>query len=179
MIGKEVIEGDITFIEACKILGKSERTLSRYIKKKLLNPNKIKTEKGIEYRFDRSEVESLKKPEAIGHMTRQNQKPIKKEEDTLALIKDKNSRIKFLEKQLKVKDKQIANFQDRQRETNILMGQLQNKVLMLEDKSKGKQSDKNYRPGDTTSQVKWQGINGFLRRLFKGCLLYTSPSPRD
>ena len=48
------IDRNIIFIEACKILGKSERTLSRYIKKKLLNPDKIKTEKGTEYRFDRS-----------------------------------------------------------------------------------------------------------------------------
>ena len=46
MKNKEVIKNDITFIEACKILGKSGRTLSRYIKKGLLNPEKIKTEKG-------------------------------------------------------------------------------------------------------------------------------------
>ena len=99
--------------------------------------------------------------------TRQNIKIEKNDDDTLALIKDKNSRIKSLEKQLKVKDKQIENFQERQREANILMGQLQNKVLMLEDKSKGKKHQTDDRPGDTTSQDKWQGINGWLKRLFK------------
>ena len=36
----------LTLSEASKILGKSERTLSRYIKKWLLNPEKIKTGKG-------------------------------------------------------------------------------------------------------------------------------------
>ena len=157
----------ISLIEACKILKKSKRTISRYIKKGKLNPEKIKTEKGIEYRFNLAEVENLKKLDTIGHTTGQNIKIENNNDDTLSLIKDKNSRIKFLEKQLKVKDKQIDNFQERQREANILMGQLQNKVLMLEDKSKGKQSDKNYRPGDTTSQVKWQGLNGWLKRLFK------------
>ncbi len=46
MENKEVIKSDITFIEAGKILGESERTLSRYIKKGLINPDKVKTEKG-------------------------------------------------------------------------------------------------------------------------------------
>jgi predicted site-specific integrase-resolvase len=41
---KGVLEKDIiiTFSEACKILGKSERTLSRYIKKGLINPEKVR-----------------------------------------------------------------------------------------------------------------------------------------
>jgi len=154
----------LTFKEASKILGKSERTLSRYIKKKLLNPDKIKTEKGTKYLFNRSEVENLKKPDTTGQMTGQNIFD-NKNNDTLSLLKDT---INLLQKQLKAKDKQIANFQDRQREANILMGQLQNKVLMLEDKSKGKRPDKNNRTDDTTSQVKWQGMNDWLKRLFKG-----------
>jgi len=152
----------LTFKEASKILGKSERTLSRYIKKKLLNPDKIKTEKGTKYLFNRSEVENLKKPDTTGQMTGQNIFD-NKNNDTLSLLKDT---INLLQKQLKAKDKQIANFQDRQREANILMGQLQNKVLMLEDKSKGKRPDKNNRTDDTTSQVKWQGLNGWVKRLF-------------
>ena len=154
----------LTFKEASKILGKSERTLSRYIKKKLLNPDKIKTEKGTKYLFNRSEVENLKKPDTTGQMTGQNIFD-NKNNDTLSLLKDT---INLLQKQLKAKDKQIANFQDRQREANILMGQLQNKVLMLEDKSKGKRPDKNNRTDNTTSQVKWQGMNDWLKRLFKG-----------
>jgi DNA-binding transcriptional MerR regulator len=40
MKNKEVIKGDITFVEACKILGKSERTLNRYIRKGLITPEK-------------------------------------------------------------------------------------------------------------------------------------------
>jgi len=71
---KEGIKSDFTFIEACKLLNKSKRTLSRYIKKCLLNPDKIKTEKGtLEYRFSQSEVESLTRPttgQMAGHRTK-------------------------------------------------------------------------------------------------------------
>lgn len=154
----------VSFTEASKILGKSKRTISRYIKAGKLNPEKIKSQNGTKYRFNLAELESLKKPDITGQMTRQN-KFDDKNNDTLSLLKDT---INLLQKQLKAKDKQIANFQDRQREYNILMGQLQNKVLMLEDKSKGKRPDKKDRTDDTTSQFKWQGINNWLKRLFKG-----------
>jgi len=153
----------VSFKEASKILGKSERTLSRYIKKKLLNPEKIKTQKGIKYSFNRSEVENLKKPDTTGQMTRQINFD-DKNNDTLILLKDT---IRLLQKQLKAKDKQIANFQDRQREANYLLKGLQDKILLLEDKSKGKRPDKKDQTDDTTSQVKWQGLNGFLKRLFR------------
>ena len=154
----------VSFTEAAKILGKSERTLSRYIKKKLIIPEKIKSQKGIKYRFNLAELESLKKPDTTGQMTRQN-KSDDKNNDTLSLLKDT---MKLLQKQLKAKDTQIKQLLERQREANILMGQLQNKVLLLEDKSKDKRPDKKDRTDDKTSQVKGQGINGFLRRLFKG-----------
>ncbi|MFW6130292.1 MAG: helix-turn-helix domain-containing protein [Atribacterota bacterium] len=42
----------LTFKETCNILGKSKRTVSRYIKKGLLNPKKVRGQKGIEYRFN-------------------------------------------------------------------------------------------------------------------------------
>jgi len=154
----------VSFTEASKILGKSERTLSRYIKKKLIIPEKIKSQKGIKYCFNLAELESFKKPDTTGQMTRQN-KFDDKNNDTLSLL---NDTMKLLQKQLKAKDTQIKQLLERQREANILMGQLQNKVLMLEDKSKGKRPDKNDRTNDKSSQVKWQGINGFFRRLFKG-----------
>lgn len=155
---------DLTLKEVCQALGKSKRTVSRYIKKGLLKPEKIKAQKGIEYRFSQSEIESFKKPDTIGQMTRQN-KFDDKNNDTLSLI---NDTLKLLQKQLKAKDTQIKQLLERQRETNYLLKGLQDKVLLLEDKSKGKRSDKNDRTNDTTSQIKWQGINGFFRRLFKG-----------
>ena len=60
---KEAIKGDINFPEACKILGKSERTLSRYIKKGLINPEKVKSDRRtIKYRFSQVDLENLKVP---------------------------------------------------------------------------------------------------------------------
>ena len=44
MKNKEVIKSDLTFIEACNLLKKSKRTVGRYIKKGLLNPEKVKKE---------------------------------------------------------------------------------------------------------------------------------------
>jgi hypothetical protein len=154
----------VSFTEASKILEKSERTLSRYIKKKLIIPEKIKSQKGIKYYFNLAELESFKNLDTIGQMTRQNIKVDKNKDDTLSFLKNT---MKLLQKQLKAKDTQIINLLERQRETNILMGQLQNKVLLLEDKSKGKRPDKKDQTDDMTSQIKWQGINDFLKRLFK------------
>lgn len=105
MKNKEAIKSNITFIEACNLLKKSKRTITRYIKKGLLNPEKVKTEKGVlEYRFNRSELENLKKPDTIGQTTGQNIKIEKKDDDALSLIKDN---MKLLQKQLKAKDTQI------------------------------------------------------------------------
>lgn len=160
MINKEET---VSFTEASKILGKSKRTLSRYIKKKLIIPEKIKSQKGIKYCFNLAELESLKKPDTTGQMTGQNKKTIINN-DTLSFLKDT---MKLLQKQLKAKDTQIKQLLERQREANILMGQLQNKVFLLEDKSKGKRPDKKDQTDDMTSQIKWQGINDFLKRLFK------------
>jgi DNA-binding transcriptional MerR regulator len=160
MINKEET---VSFTEASKILGKSKRTLSRYIKKKLIIPEKIKSQKGIKYCFNLAELESLKKPDTTGQTTGQNKKTIINN-DTLSFLKDT---MKLLQKQLKAKDTQIKQLLERQREANILMGQLQNKVFLLEDKSKGKRPDKKDQTDDMTSQIKWQGINDFLKRLFK------------
>jgi len=38
MKNKEAMKSDITFIEACNLLKKSRRTVSRYIKKGLIMP---------------------------------------------------------------------------------------------------------------------------------------------
>ena len=156
---------DLTLNEVCQELGKSKRTITRYIKKGSLNPEKVKTENGIlEYRFKKSEIENIKNPDTItGQTTGQNQKVEQNNNDTLSLLKDN---MKLLEKQLKAKDRQIKQLLDRQRETNVLMGQLQNRVLLLEDKSKGKRADKIHQTNDTTSDTSGDKIKNYLRRLF-------------
>ena len=123
--------GTLTLLETCKILQKSKRTISRWCKAGKLHPEKKKGE----YHFKRTEVESLL-PDTTGQMAGQ------------ADI------VPFLIKQLEEKDKQITEMNSRQRELNILLGQAQKKIFLLEDKSEDKQSDKG-------------AIHGFFDRLFK------------
>lgn len=55
--------GTITFAQACNLLKKSRKTISRYIRKGLLKPERIKSQRGtLEYRFKQADLESLKIP---------------------------------------------------------------------------------------------------------------------
>ena len=191
MRNKEVIKNDITFIEACKILGKSERTLSRYIRKGLINPEKVKSDRGtIQYRFSQVDLESLKIPGTdkirpdIREDTRQAiRQDIGQENEVITLLKDTTQ---VLKDQLVIKDKQIKSLSgkidqliERSRETNILIKGLTNKVLMLEGKTekaeivnevKNKDKDREDRQ-DKTRQVirqdRGQKIKDFIKKIFK------------
>jgi len=105
----------ISLLETCEILGKSKRTVSRWCNAGKLHPEKKKGE----YHFKLTEVESLR-PDTTGQMAGQNYI------------------VSFLIKQLEEKDKQIAELLNRQRETNILTGRLQDQVLQLDNKPKDK-----------------------------------------
>jgi len=149
------IEKDnINFTEACKILNKSKRTVSRYIKLGILKPERIRSRRGsLEYRFNRIELSKFKKPERT--------EQTRPDSEIIALLKD----------QLKVKDEQINQLIERSRETNILLKGLQNQLLLTEGKMinewKGKKDD--YRKDRGVKEdKKRQGINGFLKRLFRG-----------
>jgi len=165
MPGKEILKGkgfsfmnekELSFDDVSRILNKSKRTISRYIKAGKLNPEKIKGEKGIpEYSFNRSEVEGLKNSEVAGQGTGQNKKTEQKDDDILSVIK-------VFEKQLKAKDQQIKQLLERQRETNYLLKGLQDKVLLLEDKTK----DKKQMTKDMTQAKGWH-IKSFIEKLFK------------
>jgi len=137
----------ITFSEACKILKKSKRTVSRYIKNGWLSPERIESQRGtLEYRFNQNDLAKFKKP---GRPERTEQ--TRPENDIIALLKD----------QLKVKDEQINHLLERNRETNILLNRLQNQLLLTEDKTI-KEKDRGVK-----EDKKGQGINGWLKRLFK------------
>lgn len=177
MKNKEVIKSDITFIEACKILGKSERTLSRYIRKGLINPEKVKSDRGtIQYRFSQADLESLKIPGT--DKIRQDIRG-----DTRQAIRQDSEVINILRDQLTIKDKQIKSLSgkidqliERSRETNVLLRGLTNKVLMLEGKADPTETEKEIkdRPdrkdktGQDIRQDTGQKIKGFFKRLFKG-----------
>jgi len=136
--------GTITFSEACKILKKSKRTVSRYIRNGWLNPEKIESQRGtLEYRFNRVDLIKFKKPGRT-EQTRQ-------EGDIISFLKD----------QIKVKDEQINQLIERSRETNILLKGLQNQLFLTEGKTI-KEKDR-----EAKADKKGQGINGFFKRLFK------------
>ena len=143
---KKGLEADnnITFSEACTILKKSKRTVSRYIKNGWLNPEKIESKRGtLEYRFNRTDLLKFKKPEKTEQTRPEN--------DIIALLKE----------QVKIKDEQINQLIERSRETNILLKGLQNQLFLTEgktikEKDRGVKEDK-----------KGQGINGFFKRLFR------------
>jgi len=138
----------VTLLEACKLLEKSKRTVSRYIKNGWLKPERIESERGtLEYRFNRADLVKFKKPGKTEDRTEQT----RPEGDIVALLKE----------QLKVKDKQINELIERSRETNILLKGLQNQLLLTGDKKENKEDR------EAKEDKKGQGINDFFKKLFK------------
>ena len=162
MKNKEVIKRDLTFIEVCQVLKKSRKTITRYIQKGILKPERIKSQRGtLEYRFSQVDLESLKIPGTD-----------KIRQDTRQAIRQDNEVINILRDQLNIKDKQIRSLGrkidqliERSRETNILINGLTNRVLMLEDEKREDRPDKTERD---IRQDRGQKIRGFFKRLFKG-----------
>jgi len=173
---------NITLFEACELLNRSKKSISRYIRRGLLHPEKVKSQQGtLEYRFSKADIEAFKAQEALNaEQTRQDRteetdqtghsEPIRKAEflenkdfkwqteetrqdtpeqtghgrqdqtgqdgEVITLLKETTG---LLKEQLVKKDEQIKDLGgkidqliERDRETNILIGQLQSKVLMLE-----------------------------------------------
>ena len=170
---------NLTLFEACELLNRSKKSISRYIRRGLLHPQQIKSQQGtLEYRFSKADLEAFKlqetqdktrqetgdTPDETSQSGQTEATPSKEAE--IKAIKDEtrpdkaeqtsqdktqetgqNSEIinllkettGLLKEQLTVKDGQITDLGrkidqliERDRETNILIGQLQSKVLMLE-----------------------------------------------
>ena len=166
MKNKEVIKRDLTFIEVCQVLKKSRKTITRYIQKGILKPERIKSQRGtLEYRFSQVDLESLKIPGT--DKIRQDIRG-----DTRQAIRQDNEVINILRDQINIKDKQIRSLGrkidqliERSRETNILINGLTNRVLMLEDEKREDRPDKTERD---IRQDSGQNIREFFKRLFKG-----------
>jgi len=161
MKNKEIIKKDLTFTEACKLLKKSRKTISRYIKKGLIKPERIKSQRGtLEYRFNQADLKSLKpgidktRPETIRQAIRQDS-------EVISILKDQ---LNIKDKQIKSLGNKIDQLIERSREANILINGLTNRVLMLEDKKRPDRPDKT---GQTIRQDRGQNIRGFFKRLFK------------
>ena len=178
---------DLTLKEVCQVLGKSRRTVSRYIKKGLITPERIKSQRGsVEYRFSQVDLERLKihgTDKIRQDIRRDTRQAIRQDNEVITLLKETTQ---VLKDQLVIKDKQIKSLSgkidqliERGRETNILIKGLTNKVLMLEGKTEKAEtineveSKDKVRPDrqDKTRQVirqdRGQKVKDFFRRLFK------------
>jgi len=167
---------NLTLFEACELLNRSKKSISRYIRRGLLHPQEIKSQQGtLEYRFSKADLEAFKlqetqdktrqetgdtpdqttqsrqdepieatpaKTKEIKEQTRPDEPRQDKAQETgqdseiINLLKETTG---LLKEQLNKKDEQIKDLGgkidqliERGRETNILLGQLQSKVLMLE-----------------------------------------------
>lgn len=170
---------NLTLFEACELLNRSKKSISRYIRRGLLHPQQIKSQQGtLEYRFSRADLEAFKlqetqdktrqetgdTPDETSQSGQTEATPIKEAEikaiidetrpdkaeqtsqdkpqetrhdsEIINLLKETTG---LLKEQLTKKDEQIKDLGgkidqliERDRETNILIGQLQSKVLMLE-----------------------------------------------
>ena len=112
-----------------------------------MHPEKVKSQQGtFEYRFSKADIEAFKAQEALNaEQTRQDrteetghgrQDQTGQDGEVITLLKETTG---LLKEQLVKKDEQIKDLGgkidqliERDRETNILIGQLQSKVLMLE-----------------------------------------------
>ena len=170
---------NLTLFEACELLNRSKKSISRYIRRGLLHPQQIKSQQGtLEYRFSKADLEAFKlqetqdktrqetgdTPDETSQSGQTETTPIKEAEikeiieetrpdkaeqtsqdkpqetghdsEIINLLKETTG---LLKEQLVKKDEQIKDLGgkideliQRDRETNILIGQLQSKVLMLE-----------------------------------------------
>jgi hypothetical protein len=169
---------NITLFEACELLNRSKKSISRYIRRGLLHPERVKSQQGtLEYRFSKTDIEAFRlkeaetkdetgQPDETSQTGQERQDTFKAEnikdkevlEETRPDTPDQTRRDKpqetghsdevitllkettgLLKEQLKVKDEQIKDLGgkidqliERDRETNILLKGLQDKVLMLE-----------------------------------------------
>ena len=179
-------QDDLNFNEVCERLGKSRRTVSRYISNGLLNPTKSKSNRGtLEYRFTLKEIENFKISGKVARTDREDirqaiRQDIGQDNEVITLLKETTQ---VLRDQLVIKDKQIKSLSgkidqliERGRETNVLLKGLTNKVLMLEGKTEkaeiineveNKDKDREDRQ-DKKGQDRGQKVSLFFRRLFKG-----------
>ena len=52
---------NLTLFEACELLNRSKKSISRYIRRGLLHPQEIKSQQGtLEYRFSKADLEAFK-----------------------------------------------------------------------------------------------------------------------
>jgi excisionase family DNA binding protein len=141
-------EFNLTLYEACEYLNRSKKTISRLIRKGKLHPKRVKSQQGtLAYRFNKADLDKLKK--ALGaeptdetgqdrHAPKTPATALKRRDRADETGQDKsftgifNDIVETLKDQLKAKDRQIDQLIERDRETNILLKGLQDRLMLAE-----------------------------------------------
>jgi len=206
---------NLTLFEACELLNRSKKSISRYIRRGLLHPQEIKSQQGtLEYRFSKADLEAFKlqetqdktrqetgdtpdetsqsgqteatptkeakikeikdetRPDKAEQTSQDKTQETGQDSEIINLLKETTG---LLKEQLVKKDEQIKDLGEkidqlieRDRETNILIGQLQSKVLMLEQPKDAIKADIVEQTGqdtpDKTGQDK-MAKRGFIDRV--------------
>lgn len=119
---------NMTFFEACEFLSKSKKSLGRYIRRGLISFQKIKSQQGtLEYRFSKMDLENFKKL-ALSEETRQDTPDRTGQTEQTG----HQEMVEFLKDQIKVKDEQIGQLMERDREVNVILKNLHDKIFRLE-----------------------------------------------
>jgi hypothetical protein len=190
---------NITLFEACEYLNRSKKSVGRYIRQGKLHPQRIKSQQGtLEYRFSKADLEAFKaqteaipikeaeikaitdetRPDKAEQTSQDKTQETGQDGEVINLLKETTG---LLKDQLAKKDEQIKDLGgkidqliERDRETNILIGHLQSKVLMLEKpktEETGQEPDETGR--DTAEETGGDGTvkhlekKGFWQRVFK------------
>lgn len=170
----------LTLEQVSQRLNKSTKTISKYIKQGKLTPERVRSKQGtLKYKFLESDIQAFitgvdlgdmnpeqkQEPQKGNYQTRKE--PTKREED----LNQVRELTEVLKDQLNRKDEQIKSLSDkidtlieRDRETNILLGQLQSKVLMLETPQERKEEEESQ---EENTEKRTEKKKGFWNFLFK------------
>lgn len=170
----------LTLEQVSQRLNKSTKTISKYIKQGKLTPERVRSKQGtLKYKFLESDIQAFSTGVDLGDMNpEQNQEPQKgnyqtrkeptRREEDLNQVRELTE---VLKDQLNRKDEQIKSLSDkidtlieRDRETNILLGQLQSKVLMLETPQERKEDEESQ---EENTEKRTEKKKGFWDFLFK------------
>lgn len=133
---------NITYFEACELLNRSKKSISRYIRRGLLHPEQIKSQQGtLEYRFSKDDIEAFKARETLtAEQTRQDGTDEPEQTGHIHIIEegrqDTLKRENQLNKEILTETRQDTpdqTSQDKPRETGHFTGQTgqDNEVISL------------------------------------------------
>lgn len=177
-------ENNITLFEACELLNRSKKSISRYIRRGLLHPEQIKSQQGtLEYRFSKADLEAFKANETLkAEETRQDTGDRTEETDQTGHIKSS-----FIENTREIEqtrqDKPEETRQTRQDETgqdNEIITLLKETTGLLKDQLKTKDEQISSLGGKIDELIQRdRETNHILKALQDKVLLLEQPKPEQ